>query len=270
MPAAVPATAPQKVRLDLAYNGTQFRGFAENQGVRTVAGDLRAALERVLNGPVELTVAGRTDAGVHATAQVVSFASASGQLEFDGLADKLNKMLAPDIAVSAAVAVPGDFDARHSAKSRSYQYVIRNATSHDPLRSHRQWHLSCPLDLAAMNAAARCFIGEHDFSSFCRQTDTPISLTRHVLDASWTCPSDHADSADRSDRADQAARLLVFDITAWAFCHQMIRSIVGLCVTVGQGRQQPEDVPKILAAKDRNAVKQIAPPQGLTLVGVSY
>ena len=278
------------MRLDLAYNGTKFRGFAENEDVRTVAGELRAALEHLLDTPVEIAVAGRTDAGVHASAQVVSFTTTSSRLAPNNpaqnsralarLPTKLNKTLAPEIAVTAATAVPVNFDARHSARSRSYQYVIRCAATQDPLQAHHQWHFDRPFDLAAMNAAAQHLVGQHDFSSFCRQLDPPISLRRNVLSALWTerplspvpvspVPASTGPASPGPISAGPG-RMLVFDITAWAFCHQMVRSIVGLCVAVGLGRHQPAEVPQILAAKNRSFVGKIAPPHGLTLVSVKY
>ncbi len=270
-----------KIRLDLAYTGTNFRGFTENTGVRTVEGELRSALECLLGVPVELAVAGRTDAGVHATAQVVtvSFPSKNGDKSSkevnsgansensskntttSGIADltvKLNKMLAPEITVAKASVVPDSFDARHSARSRMYRYLIYNSPSCNPLQAHRQWHLIEPLDVQAMNCAAEKFVGQHDFSSFCRQTDPPISLVRKVLHAHW----------NKTPAGDGS--LLEFEITAWAFCHQMVRSLVWLCVAVGQARRRADEVPEILAAKNRNAVGQTAPPHGLTLIDVGY
>lgn len=264
-PVAICRPSTRTVRLDLAYNGTNFRGFSENRGVRTVAGELRVALENVLgtptaSGTLKLSVAGRTDAGVHATAQVVSFTTDSDRLHTDCLADTLNRMLAPEIAVTSAIEVSADFDARHSARSRTYTYVVLNAAVHDPLRSQSQWHLRDPLDLAAMNAAAAHFVGEHDFSSFCRSPEPTANLRRRVLRAHWSEAPAFASTA----------RLLVFEVTASAFCHQMVRSIVGLCVAVGQGRRHADDVPTILAAKNRNASANIAPPAGLTLTGIDF
>ncbi len=250
--------AASKIRLDLAYNGKNFRGFAENLGVRTVAGELRSALERVLRVPVELAVAGRTDAGVHATAQVVTFSIGENPTDAGvaDLANRLNKMLAPEIAVTTASVVPSNFDARYCAQSRTYQYLVCNSSSCDPLQAHRQWHLTKPLDVQAMNEAAEYFIGEHDFSSFCRQTEPPKGLVRKVLHAHWSQASTRS--------------LLEFEITARAFCQQMVRSLVGLCVSVGQARHRVDEVPEIMAAKDRNTVRRIAPPHGLTLIGVDY
>ncbi len=271
------------VRLDLSYRGTGFRGFAANAGVRTVAGDLSAALERTLGEAPALTVAGRTDAGVHATGQVVSFRlgpvglrritagqvggsqpdggprRADRQAGFGGLdklAASLNRLLQPEIAVTAASLADDDFDARHSAVARTYQYRVRNAAHPDPRYGDLEWHVAVPLDIDRMNAAARHFVGEHDFTSYCRRPkDRPdASLVRTVSAARWSA---------------EDSRVL-FEIEANAFCHQMVRAIVGQCVAVGRGDRAADDVPAVLAAHRRDAAAPIAPPHGLTLVAVRY
>ncbi|WP_419909833.1 tRNA pseudouridine(38-40) synthase TruA [Candidatus Poriferisodalis sp.] len=257
------------VRLDLAYRGTAFRGFAANEGVRTVAGDLGAALERILGESPVLTVAGRTDAGVHATAQVVSFriggeglrritgdAPAAADPGRARLASGLNRLLNPDIAVTTASLADDSFDARRSATARAYEYRVRYAPHLDPRLADLEWHVTAPLDIVQMNAAAGHIIGEHDFSSFCRRPKgrPDASLVRTVTRAHWS-----ADGAQ-----------LIFDIEANAFCHQMVRAIVGQCVAVGRGDRAASDVPAVLAARSRDAAAAIAPPQGLTLVAVSY
>lgn len=266
---ATASSGQRTVRLDLAYRGTGFRGFAANEGVRTVAGELSAALERLLGEPPVLTVAGRTDAGVHATAQVVSFriggeglrritgdAPAAADPGRARLASSLNRLLNPDIAVTAASLAEDSFDARHSATARAYEYRVRNAAHLDPRRADLEWHVAAPLDIGQMNAAAAHLTGEHDFTSFCRRPkDRPdASLVRTVSRAQW--------SAD-------GARLM-FDIEANAFCHQMVRAIVGQCVAVGRGDRAAGDVPAVLAARSRDAAAPIAPPHGLTLVAVRY
>ncbi len=255
------------MRLDLAYRGTGFRGFAANEGVRTVAGDLASALEQITGEAPALVVAGRTDAGVHATAQVVSFRIGGEGLRritdgtpqdtgLDRLASSLNRRVNPDIAITAAALADDDFDARRSATARAYEYRARNAAHPDPRFADLEWHVRDRLDLDLMNAAARHFVGEHDFRSFCRRPkDRPgASLVRTVTRAQW-----HADGA-----------LLLFDIEANAFCHQMVRAVVGHCVAVGRGDRSAKNVPAVLAARDRHAAAPIAPPHGLTLVAVRY
>ncbi len=247
------------VRLDLAYRGTGFRGFAANDGVRTVAGELGAALERILGEAPALTVAGRTDAGVHASGQVVSFRVGPDglrRIRGDRLASSLNRMLQPEIVVTEASLADDSFDARHSATARSYEYWVRNATHPDPRCADLEWHVAAPLDIGWMNAAAAHFVGEHDFTSFCRRPkDRPdASLVRTVSAARWS-----GDGAE-----------LLFEIEANAFCHQMVRAIVGQCVAVGRGDRTDDDVPAVLAARSRDAAAAIAPPHGLTLVSVRY
>ncbi len=254
------------MRLDLAYRGTGFRGFAANEGVRTVAGELGTALARILGQAPALTVAGRTDAGVHATGQVVSFRIGGEGLrriggdQLDGRLDRcassLNRMLNPDIVVTAAAFADDSFDARHSATARAYEYRVRNAANLDPRCADLEWHVAVPLDIPQMNAAAAHFVGEHDFTSFCRRPkDRPdASLVRSVARARWR---------------GEGARLW-FDIEANAFCHQMVRAIVGQCVATGRGDRAAGDVPAVLAARSRDAAAAIAPPHGLTLVAVRY
>lgn len=254
------------VRLDLSYRGTGFRGFAANEGVRTVAGELSAALERILGEAPELTVAGRTDAGVHATAQVVSFrvgreglqriTGGQSKSRLGRLALSLNRMLNPEIALTAASLADDSFDARHSATGRAYEYRVRNAAVPDPRSADFEWHVAARLDIGQMNAAAGHFVGEHDFTSFCRRPkDRPdASLVRTVSTARWS-----GNGAE-----------MLFEIEANAFCHQMVRAIVGQCVALGRGDRAAGDVPAVLAARSRDAAAAIAPPHGLTLVSVSY
>lgn len=268
---AAEGNGQRTVRLDVAYRGTGFRGFAANAGVRTVAGELSTALERILGDAPVLRVAGRTDAGVHAMGQVVSFsiggeglrrltagrgAEPRGAADLPRLTAALNRLLNPEVTVTAAALVRDGFDARRSATARAYEYRIRNAAHPDPRCADLEWHVAAPLDVEAMNAAAGHFVGEHDFASFCRRPkDRPdASLTRTVLRTRWSAEGVH----------------LLFEIEANAFCHQMVRAIVGQCVAAGRGDRASDDVPAVLAARRRDAAAAIAPPQGLTLVKVRY
>ncbi len=238
-------------RLDLAYDGSGFHGYARQPGVRTVQGELERALRHVV-GPVETVVAGRTDAGVHATGQVVSFVSGD-EIDVDRLQKSLNRQLAAEIVVHAVNPAPDGFSARFSATSRTYHYDVVNRPRPDPLRRHRAWHIAEPLDVEAMGAAAGHFEGEHDFTSFCRRAEGR-SAVRLVHQASWNEVDD----------------LLRFTIVASSFCHQMVRSLVAVGVDVGRGRLEATAVPKISAARDRAAARGVAPPHGLTLVAVGY
>jgi tRNA pseudouridine38-40 synthase len=250
-----------KVKLVVAYDGGGFHGFAANAGVRTVVGTLTEAVSTVVRAPAELTGAGRTDAGVHAWGQVVSVGLPDGT-DLDDLARRVNKLCAPDIAVRSAEPVADDFDARFSARWRQYRYDVWNARHPNPLIGGRSWHVPGPLDTGGMNAAGQQFVGEHDFTSFCRRPKidpgrSPQTLVRNVLAAHW-------------EVADPDGPLLRFEIRANAFCHQMVRAIVGTLVDVGAGRFGSSDIPVILAANDRQAAGQVAPPHGLTLWEVGY
>jgi tRNA pseudouridine38-40 synthase len=268
------ATPTVRVRLDVAYDGTNFHGYAENVGVRTVAGVLREALERVLRHKVELTGAGRTDRGVHARGQVVTFDAHAERFDPVALQRSLNKLLGPAISVGAVGVAADDFDARFSATARLYRYRVLNTPAIDPLLARSVWHVGEPLDLNAMRLAADPLIGEHDFSSFCRRPSVArggaaesgehgppiaggveVSLCRQVRRAVWR---------------DRGEGLLEFEIEASSFCHQMVRSIVGTLVEMGLGRRRAGEMVGIIAARDRNAAGRMAPPQGLILWEVRY
>jgi tRNA pseudouridine38-40 synthase len=262
--------APVRVRMLVAYDGSPYHGFAANRDVPTVAGTLQQALELVVREPVVLTAAGRTDKGVHAWGQVVSCDLPAHGIALDDLRRSLNKICGDTIVVREIVAAPPDFDARFSATSRVYRYSVLNQRSPDPFAVRTAWLVEPPLDLRAMQLACDPLIGEHDFSSFCRRPPadkrgTPDgddlaerSLVRRVLDARW--------AAVEFERG----TLLRFEIEARAFCHQMVRSIVGTMVEVGAGRKRAGDVASILRARDRANAGQLAPPHGLCLWEVRY
>jgi tRNA pseudouridine38-40 synthase len=250
-------SGPSTVRLVVAYDGTGFRGFAAQNSqprVRTVGGALGAAIEKVLRHPVELVCAGRTDAGVHARGQVVSFEAAPG-LDPWRLQSALNSMLGPEIVVrSADLVVPG-FDARRSATARTYVYTIVNRTVPDPFLARYAWWVSDPLDLRLLRLAADVFVGEHDFASFCRKGPEGSTTVRRVLASRWR---------------DDGDGVLRYEIRSGAFCWQMVRSIVGTLVEVGTGKRRPGDLMAVVRAADRAAAAQPAPPHGLCLWDVEY
>jgi tRNA pseudouridine38-40 synthase len=239
-------------RIDLGYEGAGFRGYARNAGVRTVQQVLEEALSRVLGVPVDTVVAGRTDAGVHARGQVVSF-SLPDPIDADRLQRSITSMLGPEVVATRVLAVPDGFSARFSAMWRRYHYVIDPGPAPDPLHHRHAWHVPDPLRVDRMNRAAAHFLGEQDFASLCRAAEGR-STVRRVLAAGW---------------GDQG-RFLVFDVAASSFCHQMVRSMVALSVDVGRDRVDPDAVPEILGARDRNASRGAAPPHGLVLVEVGY
>jgi tRNA pseudouridine38-40 synthase len=254
-PRAVIEGPTVRVRLDVAYLGAGFHGFAAQPGVRTVGGALTGALERTLRHTVELTCAGRTDSGVHARGQVVTF-DARPDIDPPAVQRSVNKSLRPAIIVRSATVVAEDFDARRSATGRRYRYTVVNQPVPDPFLAATAWHVAPPLDLRAMRLACDAFYGEHDFSSFCRRPPAEgASLTRRVRFVDWV---------------EVADGLLRFDIEATSFCQQMVRAIVGTMVDVGLGKRRAGEMSGILRAHDRSAAGQLAPPHGLCLWEVSY
>lgn len=237
-------------RLDLAYDGSGFFGYAIQPDVRTVQGELEAALAPHTAG-AETFVAGRTDKGVHATEQVVSFTC--DELDTDRVLWSLNSQLAPEIAARRLVQAPDDFHARYSATGRAYRYRINNSTVHDPLSAGTIFTYQEPLDVDAMNAAVAPLVGSHDFAAFCRKQEGKAT-ERLVLWAQWR----------------RKGELIELSIGANAFCHQMVRSIVGVCLEVGRGRVSPDAVPSILASSERHRSAGAAPAHALVLVAVAF
>ena len=220
-----------------------------------MGGALAGALERHLRHTVELTCAGRTDTGVHAWGQVVSF-PARADVDPDALQRAVNRSLRPHVVVRSVDVAADDFDARRSATGRRYRYRVWNDPVADPFSAGTAWHVERPLDLAAMRLACDPLIGEHDFSSFCRRPPVPgASLVRVVRDAQWV------------DLGDGNLR---FEIEASSFCQQMVRSVVGTMVDVGSGKRKAGDMTGIVRARSRTAASQPAPPHGLCLWEVSY
>ncbi len=253
-----------RVRMTVAYDGSGFHGFAPQSGQRTVAGALAGAMEAVVGEPVRLTCAGRTDAGVHAWGQVVhaDLPAVVGRrrrpLDAAALGRSCTAMLGPEVVVREAVVADPRFDARRCAVSRCYRYWIHQAPFPDPWLARWTWHLTTRLELRAMEAATDPILGEQDFSAFCRRPPAGGSLVRRVKEARWT--RQVAPSGD----------LLCFHIEASSFCHQMVRSLVGLLVEVGRGRRRAGEVSWVLRSGDRSLAASPAPPHGLCLWEVRY
>lgn len=244
-----------KLKLVVAYDGTDFHGFAAQPDVRTVEGVLAKVLEKILRHEVDIVCAGRTDAGVHAWAQVVSFDADPG-LDPDRLRSSLTGVLAPEVVIRSCEFAPPGFDARRSATSRTYRYTIVNRADPDPFLARYAWWMDSALDFPTMRTAADPFIGEHDFAAFCRKPKSPrSSATRRVSRAEW---------------ADLGDGIVRFEVTANAFCWQMVRSIVGTMVDVGLGKLRAGDIRGILDSGDRSRAGQVAPPHGLSLWDVAY
>jgi len=240
------------IRVDLAYDGSGFRGYARQENVRTVQGELENALATLLGDTPETAVAGRTDAGVHARGQVVSFAMGAGP-DLSRLHRSLNGILGPEIAVSAVTTVDDDFHARYSARWRRYRYLLGTDTAVDPLGRHYTWEVGPDLDLEAMAVVAAAYVGEHDFSSFCRSVEGKSNV-RRVEESELRIGEGVSE----------------FWIRANAFCHQMVRSLVGYMYDVGRGFSPVGEVAEVIAARDRSRVATIAPPHGLILWEVGY
>ncbi|MEI6701465.1 MAG: tRNA pseudouridine(38-40) synthase TruA [Actinomycetota bacterium] len=263
-------------RLDVAYDGSAFHGFASQPGLVTVAGALEVALQRLcrLEGLPRLVCAGRTDAGVHALAQVVHVdlpehlpPSRNGEALDERLMLRgLNHKLPASVKVTAVSRVADSFDARRSATERAYRYLVDEGLAPDPLLRHMAWHVDGPLDVAAMNEASKLLLGSHDFRSFCRRvpgTSPDEEIVRKVLSAAWSVQ-------DRESAHPGSARLLRFDIHANAFCHTMVRSLVGQLVAIGAGRSGNDELELLLSISDRHRAADPAPGHGLCLIGVTY
>ena len=255
-----------RLRLDLAYDGTAFHGWARQPGLRTVQGEVERALDTVLRTTGSaLTVAGRTDAGVHARGQVTHLDLAPDALEAvvgrgpeeppDALVRRLNGVLDPDVRVLGAAVAPPGFDARFSAVWRRYAYrVADRADLADPLTRGYVLGWARPLDEEAMNRAAQSLVGEHDFAAFCKKRPGATTI-RSLLDLHW----------ERD-----ATGLLVVGVRADAFCHNMVRALVGCLLAVGEGRRPEEWPGRVLGDLVRDPGITVVPPHGLTLEEVGY
>lgn len=245
--AAVPT-----VRLDIEYDGAGFRGWAKQPGLRTVQGELETALATVLREPIELTVAGRTDTGVHATGQVASFKVQAPTPE--DLTRRLNGVAPGDVAITAATVVSDGFDARRDAKSRSYRYRLLARSAPSPFElGHALWWPH-RIDHEALDACAAAIVGTHDFTAFTPTQTDHVHFHREVLAASW----------------EAQGAILSFRITADAFMRNMVRVLVGTQLEVASGRRTVEDFTQLLQGAPRSQAGDTAPPHGLYLESVSY
>jgi tRNA pseudouridine38-40 synthase len=244
--------ATRRLRLLVAYDGGPFSGFARQPGRRTVQGELERTLSELAGAPIETVCAGRTDAGVHARGQVVH-ADLPERLDPDRVQKILNAVAGPAIVVRRADWAPDGFDARFSARRRTYVYRIDDSGRPDPLTRGFVLAWPHPLDIERMRLAAAPLLGEHDFAAFCRQR--PGSTTTRRL---------------RSIGIRRVRGLVEVRLVANAFCWQMVRSIVGYLLGVGDGRRDPTGTAEVLASRDRSRVGDVAPPHGLVLESVGY
>lgn len=259
--AADPSTLDATLVLKLGYRGADFCGFAAQPGRRTVAGEVTRSLETLLRREVDLTCAGRTDAGVHAIAQYVSVPVTADELALPvrRLMHGLSALLPDDISPAVLYHAPKGFSARFDARSRSYRYRIVAGEARPVLAWDHVWWLRSDLDVAAMGEAASALVGEHDFKSFCKATSAEGKPTHRCV---MRC--------DVSEQAECGERVICIDVVGNAFLHSMVRTIAGTLVEVGRGHRSPAWVGEALAACDRKAAGPCAPAKGLTFVGVDY
>ena len=259
-----------RIRLDIAYDGTHFRGWAKQPTLRTVQGTLEAALARIVGSDVQFVVAGRTDAGVHAQGQVAHVdlddeqwarvESRNGRAPQDPAASIARRMrgvlgVYPDATVTRSSIAPAGFDARFSAVWRRYRYRLADeATGYDPIRRHDTTSHRGVLDGDAMDAAARTLIGLHDFAAYCKPREEATTI-RTLLDYRWSRDTEG---------------VLVAEVKADAFCHSMVRALVGACVAVGEGRLDVADLVVLRDALTRTSEFKVLAARGLTLTEVGY
>lgn len=254
-------TAAGTLVIKLGYRGEGFCGFAEQPAQRTVAGELRRALETTLRRPCELTCAGRTDAGVHAIAQYVSVPVTESELMLPGarLMRSLVALTPDDLSIGALFRAQPSFSARFDALSRSYRYRICAGDVRPVLAWDHAWWYKGQLNVGAMNEASKLLLGEHDFKSFCKAASAVDKPTCRYVGA-----------LDVRALEEAGENLVAIDITGNAFLHNMVRTIAGSLVEVGRGHRRPEWMSEVLAACDRRSAGPCAPAKGLTFVRVEY
>jgi tRNA pseudouridine38-40 synthase len=235
------------------YDGSSFAGWVAQPGMRTVEGTLSEALRTVLRQPVKMSVAGRTDAGVHASGQVISF-EAETELEPSVVAYKTTAVLPEDLALRRCVAVDEGFDARKDAKSRSYEYRIVNAPVRSPLKRRRALYVARDLDFHLLQNAAGLVRGTHDFRAFTPSRTYHVRFERIVMESSW----------------ERSGDLLVYNITADSFLYGMVRTLVGTMLEVADGRRGMSSFERLLSGGERSEAGPAVASRGLTLAGVGY
>jgi tRNA pseudouridine38-40 synthase len=241
------------IRLVVQYDGTGYAGFQVQPNCPTVQGALEQALGRLLNESIRITGASRTDAGVHAYGQVVTFTT-ENVIPLERIVPALNAVLPADVATTSAEEVPADFHPRFGALDKEYLYRILNRALPSPFLGRYAWHLKQPLDVTAMESAAQVLVGEHDFAAFCAAGGAAKTTVRELYEV----------SLQRNDEVIECR------FGGNSFLYMMVRIMVGTLVEVGLGRLATDDVRGILQSGDRNQAGPTAPPQGLTLIEIQY
>jgi len=255
----------RNIKATIAYDGTDFAGWQVQPDRRTIQGELKAAIERVVGEQVLPQGSGRTDAGVHAQAQVASFAI-EAPIPVENLLFALNRTLPPAIRVTHVCEVPADFHARKSAHAKSYRYRISRVPVTSPFVARYVWHYPFPLDEDKMAVAAPLVIGAHDFTAFaaadpeCGTEDTERSNVRTIFSSRFY----------RSRDGESNAEELIYEVRGNGFLHHMVRNLVGTFVLIGKGTLAPSDITRILASLDRSQAGPTAPACGLALLTVEY
>jgi len=249
----------RNLKLTTAYDGSDFCGWQVQPRLPSIQGALSSAIGRVTGENVLPQGSGRTDAGVHALAQVASF-SIHSPIPVENLRNALNDLLPPSIRVLAVEEVPAEFHARKSARAKTYRYRMYRGTICPPFLARYVWHYPYPLDAITMERAASAAAGEHDFTSFAavdpeRSAEPDIrSHVRNIFDSHWALEDEE----------------LIYTVRGNGFLHHMVRNLVGTFLLIGKGTLQPEDIGRILRARNRSAAAATAPAQGLCLVNVEY
>jgi tRNA pseudouridine38-40 synthase len=245
-------------KLVLAYDGTEFAGWQVQPDAATIQGTLASAIGRVTGEKVLPQGSGRTDAGVHALAQVATFATES-PIPAENFVNALNDILPPSIRVLQATEMPPEFHARKSARAKTYRYRMYRGPICPPFLARYVWHFPYPLDEEAMRQAASLIVGEHDFTSFAavdpeRGREPEVSNVRQIFTSTW-----HRDQEE-----------LVYTVRGSGFLHHMVRNLIGTFMRVGKGTLKPDHMTRILQARNRSAAGATAPASGLYLVEVEY
>lgn len=245
--------APHRVKLTIAYQGTMYQGWQRQRRYSSIQGTLEKLLSNLLSESIELDGSGRTDAGVHALAQVAAFTHHS-TFPTARLCYVLNHHLPNDIQVLSAEDAPLDFHPRYQAKGKIYQYKIDNTPFKDPLKSWLSWHVPEPLNLERMQEAATYWIGEHDFAAFCSMGSSAKTTVRKLVTLDLTRQGDE----------------LIFSFQGNGFLYNMVRIMTAVLVLVGKGQLEPLEAKQLLESRERTMAPWTAPPQGLYLVRVLY